>query len=160
MKAYKMKKILFLFAISALIYSGCSNSDDPVTPVDPPTGEVLMATVSFDSVSGSFSSGGLVTQVRNFGTGSLNFTDRDSTRISFTYKGFSNAADTVFYVSDTAGVKLYLLSDNSVSASTYKSVNVTVPSRKINAPFYYTIRARTTSGTPWMAIKDLKLYKK
>jgi len=154
-----MKKILFAFAALLLIYAGCKSDDTTVTPTNP-TGEVEVASVSFDSISSAFG-GGLVSQTRNFGSGAVNFTDRDSTRISFSYKGFSNANDTLLYITDTTSTRLYTLRDASAN-DTYKSVNITVPSIKKNCNFYYTMRARNSSGTgnPYLAIKDFKMYKK
>ena len=151
-----MKKILFLFSALVLICAGCKSDDTTVTPT--PT-EVEMASFSLDSISGSFGSGS-VSQTRNFGSGALNFTDRDSTRISFSYKAASNSNDTLFYITDASNTRLYTLRDASATDS-YKTVNVTVPSIKVNALFYYTMRARTAGGViPYIAIKDFKMYKR
>lgn len=154
-----MKIIFYLFLASVFIYAGCKSDDNPTTPSDP-TGEVEVTSVSFDSIYSALG-GGLITQTRNFGTGALNFTDRDSTRISFSYKGYSNAADTLLYITDTTSTRLYTLRDASVS-DTYKTINITVPSIKKNCSFYYTMRAKNTSGTgaPYLVIKDFKMYKK
>lgn len=152
-----MKKILFLFSALILMYSGCKSDDTPVTPSTPT--EVEMASFSLDSISSSFGSGS-VSQTKNFGSGALNFSDRDSTRISFSYKAASNLNDTLFYIYAESGTRLYTLRDASATDS-YKSVNVTVPSIKVNALFYYTMRARTAGGViPYIAIKDFKMYKK
>lgn len=154
----KMKKIIYLFVLLVLIYSGCK-TDDPVTN-PPATGEVEMASVSFDSLSSLFSGSGNVSRTVNFSSGALNFTDRDSTRISFQYKGSSNANDTLFYVTDASNARVYTLRD-AAATDAYKNVNITVPSVKVNAVFYYTMKARTTGGvSPYLVIKDLKLYKK
>lgn len=152
-----MKIIIYLFLVSLFVYAGCKSDDNPTTPT---TGEQEVTSVSFDSIYSALG-GGLITQTKNFGTGALNFTDRDSTRISFSYKGFSNAADTLFYITDTTSTRLYTLRDASAS-DTYKTVNITVPSIKKNCNFYYTMRAKTTSGTgaPYLVIKDFKMYKK
>ncbi|MBS1493877.1 MAG: hypothetical protein JST55_10210 [Bacteroidetes bacterium] len=154
-----MKIIIYLFLVTLFIYAGCKSDDNPTTPSNP-TGEVEVTAVSFDSIYSAFG-GGLVTQTKNFGTGALNFTDRDSTRISFSYKGLSNAADTLLYITDTTSTRLYTLRDASAS-DTYKSVNITVPSIKKNCNFYYTMRAKTNSGTgsPYLVIKDFKMFKK
>ena len=152
-----MKKILFLFSALVLICAGCKSDDTTVTPSTPT--EVEMASFSLDSISSSFGSGS-VSQTRNFGSGALNFSDRDSTRISFSYKAASNSNDTLFYITDASNARLYTLRDASATDS-YKSVNVTVPSIKLNALFYYTMKARTSGGViPYIAIKDFKMYKK
>jgi len=153
-----MKTIIYLFLVCLFTYAGCKSDDNPTNPTNPI--EVEIATVSYDTIYSTFG-GGLITQTKNFGTGPINFTDRDSTRISFSYKGYSNAADTLFYITDTTSSRLYTLRDASVS-DTYKSVNITVPSIKKNCTFYYTMRAKTTSGTgsPYLVIKDFKMYKK
>lgn len=152
-----MKKILFLFSALVLICAGCKSDDTPVTPSTPT--EVEMASFSLDSISGMFGSGS-VSQTKNFGSGALNFSDRDSTRISFSYKAASNSNDTLLYIYAESGARLYTLRDASATDS-YKAVNVTVPSIKVNALFYYTMRARTSGGViPYIAIKDFKMYKK
>ncbi|MBS1515608.1 MAG: hypothetical protein JSS63_11270 [Bacteroidetes bacterium] len=152
-----MKNILFIFAAFLLIYAGCKSDDS--NPTTPTTGEVEMASVSYDSVYSIFA-GSSVTQTRNFGSSALNFTDRDSTRLSFSYKGSSNGNDTLFYITDASNARLYTLVD-ATPTSSYRTVNVTVPSIKVNALFYYTIRARTTgSNLPYMVIKDFKMYKR
>jgi len=154
-----MKKIIFLFFLTALIYSGCKNDDTAVTP-NPPAGEVEMASVGYDSLASLFGGSGSVSQTKNFSSGALNFTDRDSTRISFSYKGSSNANDTLFYVNDASNARVYTLKDASAT-DVYKTINITVPSVKVNAVFYYTMKARTSGGiSPYLVIKDLKIYKK
>lgn len=152
-----MKKILFAFAALLLIYAGCKSDDNTITPTTPT--EVEMASVSYDSVYSIFAAGS-ISQTRNFGSGALNFTDRDSTRLSFSYKGSSNGNDTLFYITDASNTRLYTLTD-ATPTSSYRTVNVTVPSIKVNAIFYYTLRARTTgSNVPYIVLKDFKMYKK
>jgi hypothetical protein len=151
-----MKKLLFIFSVVILIYSGCKSDDNPTTPS---TGEVEMASVSFDSLSGLFGSG-TISQTRNLSSSMLNFADRDSTRITFSYKGSSNGNDTLLYINDASNTRLYTLRDAAVTDS-YRSINVTVPSVKVNAFFYYTITATSiSSAIPYITIKDLKVYKK
>lgn len=152
-----MKIFIYLFFVSVFVYAGCKSDDTTVTPITP--AETEMASFSLDSISASFA-GGTVTQTKNFGTGALNFSDRDSTRLSFSYKGASTVNDTLFYITDASNTRLYTLRDAAVN-DTYKSVNVTVPSIKVNAIFYYTMKAKTSgSVVPYLAIKDFKMYKK
>ncbi len=152
-----MKILLFFLSAFLFIYAGCKSDDTTVTPSTPT--EVEMASFTLDSISGAFASGS-ISQTKNFGLGPLNFSDRDSTRITFSYKGASTANDTLFYITDESNTRLYTLKDASVN-NTYKSVNVTVPSIKVNNVFYYTMKARTATGViPYIAIKDFKMYKK
>lgn len=153
-----MKICIYLFLVSLFLYAGCKSDDNPTTPSNP-TGEVEMASFSLDSISGVFA-GGSITQRKNFGSGALNFSDRDSTRITFSYKAASNSNDTLLFIEDASYTRLYTLKDASAT-DTYKSINVTVPSVKVNALFYYTMKAKTSSGViPYIAIKDFKMYKK
>lgn len=156
-KNHSMKIIIYLFLASAFIYAGCKSDDNPTAPT---TGEVEMfSTAISDSISGSFGSGN-VSYTRNITSSSMNFTDRDSTRIVFSYKAASNTNDTLVYINAAGDTRLYTLRDASPT-NTYKSVNVTVPSIKVNAQFYLTIKASTAGGViPYIAIKDFKMYKK
>jgi hypothetical protein len=87
-----MKNIIYLFLVSIFIYSGCKSDDNPTAPT---TGEVDMFTPAIsDSISGSFGSGNVST-TRNITSSTMNFTDRDSTRIVFNYKAASNTNDTL-----------------------------------------------------------------
>lgn len=148
--------VLFTFSALLFIYAGCKSDDNPTTPS---TGEVEMASVGFDSVSGMFA-GSSITQTRNLGSSSLNFTDRDSTRITFSYKGANSGNDTLFFISGPSSARLYTLKDATVNDS-YKTVNITVPSVKVNGLFTYTMKAQAPGGViPYMVVKDLKVYKK
>ena len=76
-----LKKFSFLFIFIFLSLIGCSGDDDPVTPNNPATGPGLREEVSIDSVGSVGSS----TRIVTVSSGTLNFTDRDSARISFYY---------------------------------------------------------------------------
>ena len=157
-----MKKLLFLVLIlSSAIITGCSDddSDNPVTP--PPTGEVLLATVSSDSVA-ALSATGLAsnTVIRGVTTSNLNFTDRDSARISFYYTGQNNLRSNSFYISYPGGT---IYSDTTlVPSNTEQYVDVTIPSPNVDAFFSYTISVLSPGAgiLAYFKFRDLKIYKK
>ncbi len=151
-----MKKVLYCIAVLFIFSAGCNCGGEVVN--NPPVNtEVEMASVAFDSI-GAATSFADISRTTSLGSTQLNFLDKDSTRISFSYKGFSTLNDTLFYITAGASARLYTLNDNTVQYNTYKTVNVTVPSIKVNDLFTYTIKAQGVD--PFITIKDLKIYKK
>lgn len=154
-----LKSLLFVLLSVFVLMTGCSNDDDPVTPNNPPTGEVLLAEVPSDSVGsiGSFFRSSSIT------SSTLNFTDRDSARISFYYSGENNSVTSpiiIYYkVNDSTNVEIY----NTPLSPTVSEqfVNVTIPSPRVNSTFYY--RIWTIAGSPgfsYFKFRELKIYKK
>lgn len=147
--------ILFLFAA----FIGCSNDDDPVTPNNPSTGQVLLAEVAFDSVGSVGSS----TRIVTVSSSTLNFTDRDSARISFFYSGQNNSVAApikIYYViNDTTNV--YIYNSNLTPGSAEQFVDVSIPSPRVNSTFYYRISTVISNpGFSYFKFRDLKIYKK
>lgn len=154
-----LKKFSLLFIFIFISFIGCSSDDDPVTPNNPATGPVLLADVSFDSVGSVGSS----TRIVTVSSSSLNFTDRDSARISFYYSGVNNSVTTpmrIYYViNDTTNV--YIYNNNLNPASTEQFVDVTIPSPRVNSTFYYRISTIISNpGFSYFKFRDLKIYKK
>ncbi|MBA3705963.1 MAG: hypothetical protein H0W84_08715 [Bacteroidetes bacterium] len=144
--------VLILLIIVSI--SGCSNND----PVTPSTGEVLLASVPGDSVG---IQSGTSSKTISIGSGLLDFTDRDSARISFYYSGDNNTFTEpfqIFFNSGPGEVFIYNGSNlNILPAEQF--ANITIPSPK-NSQFY-SYRIRTTStGFSYFKFRDLKLYKK
>lgn len=154
-----MKKFALLVSLIFLVSIGCNGPDITNLPI---TGEVNMANVAFDSVGSGGSAGGitLVSKTANLSSVALGFSDKDSVRISFSYKNSAGPNDTLFFINTspaTSTRRLYTLRDNSANLS-YKSINVTIPSLRVDDFYYYTIRAK--GDVPYMVIKDLAVYKK
>lgn len=154
-----LKNFSVLFILIFVSFIGCSGDDDPVTPNNPSTGPVLLAEVSFDSVGSVGSSTRFVT----ISSGTLNFTDRDSARITFYYSGVNNSVTTpmrIYYViNDTTNV--YIYNNNLNPASTEQFVDVTIPSPRVNSTFYYRISTIISNpGFSYFKFRDLKIYKK
>lgn len=154
-----LKSLFLVLLLSLAVITGCSSDDDnPVTP--PVTGEVLLASVTVDSV---FTSGsGLSTKSSTVSSSTLNFTDRDSARISFYYSGENNLIDTpivIYYNNGTTNIYIY---NSSTLAPTVAEqfVNVTIPSPRVNASFLYRISTRSVSGSSFFKFRDLNIYKK
>jgi hypothetical protein len=146
--------LLLTFAI----ITGCSD-DDPVTPNSPTTGEVLLAVVAGDSVGAA---SGFSSKIRNITSGTLDFTDRDSARITFYYSGQNNAfspAILIYYKNGSDSVFLY---DGNVLTPTVNEqyAEVTLSSPGVNAIFYYSIGALSSPGFSFFKFRDLKIYKK
>ncbi len=148
-----MKKFALLVSLIFIVSAGCGGPDITNIVIT----EQNMANVPFDSVGGG-SAGGvtLVSKTASLSSSSLVFSDRDSVRISFSYKNSAGLNDTLFYI-NTSDRTLYTLRDNSANLN-YKSVNVTIPSLRQDTFYYYTIRAK--ADVPYMVIKDLNVYKK
>jgi len=150
-----LKTFLYVLFSSFLIVIGCSD-DDPVTP-NSPTGEVLLATVAGDSVS---TSTGFAARTNSISSSSLNFSDRDSARISFFYSGTPTNQTTPFKILIT-GTDDSVYWNNSLNQdSTEKFIDVTIPSNHINNFLSYRISVLTNSGHCYFKFRDLKIYKK
>ncbi|MBK8549880.1 MAG: hypothetical protein IPL53_02015 [Ignavibacteria bacterium] len=155
-----LKSLLFVLLSAFALMTGCSNDDDPVTPNNPTTGEVLLAEVSSDSVG----SVGASFRTSTITSSTLNFTDRDSARISFFYTGENNSIASpllIYYkINDSTNVDIFNSTALSPTVSE-KFVNVTIPSPKVNSTFYY--RISTVAGSPgfsYFKFRELKIYKK
>jgi len=156
MNAEKFKwRVLIFFALGALTAFSCG--DDPQSPQT--TGKVLLAEVAGDSVSTNFGSS---TKSQNVSTGRLDFTDRDSAEISFTYAGNSNNSAVPLTISFTSTV-----SDSTIYSSTglilnsaEHSITVTLPSPKVKEYFFYTIKVVSGAGYGFFRFRDMKIYKK
>jgi len=153
------KKYLILFIICFIfIYSGCSN-DDNTNPVTPNTGEVLLATVSGDSVGVT---SGLSSKTFTITSSTLNFTDRDSARITFYYSGDNNNNTIpfqIYYTIDTNNIALYT-GNNLLITTAEQYLDVTLPSPRVNQTFRYTIKTSSSPGFSYFKFRDLKIYKK
>ena len=154
-----LKNFTFLFLLVIAVFNGCSNDDDPVTPNNPVTGEVQLADVSFDSVGSIGSS----TRIVTVSSSTLNFTDRDSARISFYYSGDNNSVPDhmkIYYViNDTTNV--YIYNNNLTPGTSEQFADVTIPSPRVNSTFYYRIStAISNPGFSYFKFRNLKIYKK
>lgn len=147
--------LIFLF----IVLTGCSDDDNSSNPINPATGQVLLAEVPFDSVGSIGSSTRIVTVTSS----TLNFTDRDSARISFYYSGENNSVSSpmrIFYViNDTTNV--YIYNNNLTPGTSEQFVDVTIPSPRVNSTFYYRISTVISNpGFSYFKFRDLKIYKK
>lgn len=152
-----IKYSYFFFLSVILICWGCKG-DDPVTP-PPGTGEVLLAEVSGDS-TGTL---GLSTVVRSITGQSLDFTGRDSARITFYYSGNNNQLPVpfqVYYVVDTNNVNIYS-SVNLIVTPAEQYADITIPSPAVNQFCRYQISVLASNGVfGYFKFRDLKIYKK
>lgn len=156
-----MKKILLFINICFVCYiatlSGCNCGETPTgIEIVPTPSQELVHSVAFDSVGSAGSAGGLSTVSKTTEiTNQLAF-DRDSIRITYSYKGSSTAKDTLFYIYSSSG-RLYTMIDNSATDA-YKNIDTIFGSPHLTTFFRYTIQAR--SMLPYITIKDLKVYKR
>ncbi|MBS1514469.1 MAG: hypothetical protein JSS63_05535 [Bacteroidetes bacterium] len=153
-----MKKIIALCALFCIGIIGCNQS----TTVYPPLTlvPVEMGSVALDSVYTS--APGSIIKSGSLGSGPLNFTDRDSTIISFYYHGSAgNTADYQLWIYDSTGSgisTIYLFRDLSVSPAE-KFVEAKMPSHQIQA--YYRYALKCDGATPQsFAVRNLQLFKK
>ncbi|HMS64739.1 MAG TPA: hypothetical protein PKD83_05730 [Ignavibacteria bacterium] len=120
----------------------------------------MLASVTVDSVVTP--SPGTSYKISTISSGTLNFTDRDSARISFYYTGQNNSAITpmeIYYTLDTT--KIYIFNSTTLNpAVTEQYINVTVPSPRVNSSFRYQILTTNTSGISFFKFRELKIYKK
>lgn len=152
-----MQKSFFFLLLSFVIVTGCSD-DDPVTP--PVVGEVLLAEVSGDSVGVT---SGQSSRSLSITSGSLNFTDRDSARITFYYSVENNNYATpfeIYYVTGTTNTNIYTGSNLLVSTITEQFIDFTIPSPRVNDFFQYKITTNSSPGFSFFKFRDLKIYKK
>ena len=146
-----------LTIVMLVIISGCSN-DDPVNS-NPPTGEVLLAQISGDSVGVS---NGSSTKIGSITSQSLDFTDRDNIRITFHYSGTANISTSpfsIYYTQDTTDVEIF--NGNNLNYSTTEQFkDTTFASPRVNKHLIYRINTFSISGFSYLKFRDLKIYKK
>ncbi len=153
------KLILALLLCSFVTLISCSDDDNNVTPNNPPSGEVFLATVAKDSVG--VTSGGSE-KSSTVASATLNFTDRDSARISFYYTESNNISSVpliIYFLGGQSDTILYQL-DNLVISTSEQFVNITVPSPRVDAFFKYKISTNSTPGFSYFKFRDLNIYKK
>lgn len=159
-----MKKISqfvsFLFLV--LCIASLTGCDTATTPTPTPV-EVLLAQIQGDS-TGTGGSG--VSSISSTITSStLDFTNADSMRISYSFSGTTNntspRAFCVYYLQNTNDtIFVATLPGSTVNLNT-QSVDVTTASPRVNSTFYYTIRFSTTDPSGgFIKFSDLKIYKK
>lgn len=150
-----IKHFLIIIAASLIFHSGCS--EDSVTNNNPPaTGEVLLASVASDSAGAQ---NGISTLIRSVTGQTLNFTDRDSARVSFFYSGNNNSDTIPFQIYDTNNVILYQANNLNVTPAE-QLVNITLPSPRVNNFFRYKISVVSNPGSGYFKFRELKIYKK
>jgi hypothetical protein len=146
--------VVFLFSIA---FASCDNGT-----INPPlTSEpTLMGSILADDIS--ISDSGSAMKSRALGSGQLNFTDRDTTIITFFYKGSpGNTAPYQFQVYDSTenGITaIYTFRDTGINDS-LKSHDVILPSNHDFAYYFYTLKCEGTSAQ-YFSIRNLKLFKK
>ena len=152
-----MKNYFLLIPLFAVIFFSCEN-----TTVFPPitTESVVMGSVTEDQVVSPAT--GSETKIGALGSGALNFLDRDSTIISFYYKGSTgNTAAYQLQIYDSTGsglTTIYTFRDAAVTDS-LKLVKVIMPSHRAFAHYYYKISSSGVTSQ-YFYIKNLFLYKK
>jgi len=151
--------LAFLFCLF-LIYNGCSSEDNTVTPnPDPGTGPVLLATDAGDSVGRNTGSS---TKYQSISGQTLDFTNRDSARLTFFYSGENNSAPIafqIFYIApDSSASVIYNSTDLTISP-TEQFADIILPSPKVNAYFQYRIQVISPGGFAYFKFRDLKIYK-
>ncbi len=153
-----LKSLLLILLLSFVLTVGCSNDDDNNITPPPSTGEVLLATISGDSVG---TSSGFSSNTASITSQMLNFTDRDSVRISFYYS--SGVSNTV------VPLTIYCLNKSTADSILYYNylptgqddqfIDTTFSSPKVNKFFQYQI-AVSSGGFSYFKFRDLKIYKK
>ncbi len=152
-----MRNYYLLILLFTVIFCSCKNNTvfPPIT-----TEAVTMGGINEDQVTSP--AGGYTSRSGSLGSGALNFLDRDSTIISFYYKGTAgNTAAYQLQVYDSTGnglTSIYTFKDEAANDS-LKFVRVIMPSHREFAYYYYTI----SSGGPTAQsfyVKNLTLYKK
>ncbi len=153
-----MKKYFLLLPVfAAIIFFGCKNNT-----VFPPltTEPVQMGIVSSDQITSSASSSS--ERVAPLGSGALNFLDRDSTIISFYYKGTpGNTApyQLEIYDSTSTGLTSIYTFKDAAATDSLKFIRVIMPSHQEFAHYKY----RLISAGPtdqYFYLQNLILYKK
>lgn len=146
-----------LTIVILVIISGCSNNES-VNP-NPPTGEVLLAEISGDSVGTSIGSS---TRSGSITSQSLDFTDRDNIRITFYYSGTANnssAPFSIYYTQDTLNLNIFDGKSLNISA-TEQFKDTTFASPRVKRNLLYRINAFNSFGFTYFKFRDLKIYKK
>lgn len=152
-----MKKYFLLLPAFAVIFFACGNNTvyPPIT-----TEAVQMGSVAEDQISSL--AGTSSERIGTLGSGALNFTDRDSTIISFYYKGTpGNTSPYQLQVYDSTGsgiTSIYTFKDD-FATDTLKLVRAIMPAHDEFAYYRYRL---TTSGPTDQSfyIKNLFLFKK
>jgi hypothetical protein len=151
-------KIFFvLIPVFALIFFGCKNNT-----VYPPltTESVVMGNVTEDQVSSPVS--GSATHTALLNSGALNFLDRDSTIVSFYYRGTPGNTQPYqlqIYDSTSNGLtSIYTFRDDAATDS-LKLVTAIMPSHKAFAHYFYSISCGGATPQSFY-IKNLTVYKK
>lgn len=146
-------------AVVSIVIGSCGSDSDSSNNPNPPAGKVLLATVSSDSVR---TSAGVSTKISSVSGQTLDYTDRDSVEISFSYTGSSNNSSLpmkLYYSIDTTDYVLYQPSGLMLDDAEHL-MTVTLPSPRVNQYFYYQIRVITTGGSCFFRFRDLNIYKK
>lgn len=152
-----MRNFFLLIPAFVILFYSCKNNTvfPPIT-----TEAVNMGSISEDQVSSPAL--GSASHTGPLGSGALNFLDRDSTIISFYYRGTpGNTAPYQLQVYDSTGsgkTSIYTFKDEAATDS-LKSVRVIIPSHHAFAYYYYTISCSGLTAQSFY-IKNLTLYKK
>ena len=147
---------VIMIIIMIISNSGCSSEDNTVNP--PSTGEVLLAEVSGDSVGVS---SGMSSRSLSITGNTLNFSDRDSVRLTFYYSGDNNFDPVpfkIFYNQGPTEIIIFNFSSPDITP-TEKYLDTTIVSPKVNDFFIYRITA-SSPGFSFFKFRDLKIYKK
>lgn len=148
-----MKKSISLLIFAVFIsFTGCSNDDNNTT--GPVNGEVLLATVSGDSVGVS---SGFSSRSSSITSGQLNFTDRSNARITFSYS--SGPENTALPFSIIYSDSIVLYSGNLTNNATDQFIDTTFASPNVDSFFKYKISVGSAAPS-FFKFKDLKIYKK
>ncbi|MEO8664112.1 MAG: hypothetical protein ABI462_01335 [Ignavibacteria bacterium] len=151
-----MLKLTFILVLILLTNFYSCKSDDPVTP--PETGEVLLAEVTGDSVGVQ---SGTSSRSLSITSGMLDFTDRDSARITFYYLGENNTSTIpmqIFFNVGPGESVIYSGSNLNILPSE-QFADITIASPKNNQFYLYRI-ITTSAGFSYFKFRDLKIYKK
>jgi len=119
-----------------------------------------MGSVASDEIS--ISASGSAIKTSPLGSGPLNFLDRDSTIISFYYRGTpGNTANFHLQIYDSTGnanTPIYTFRGNDIRDS-LKYVSVIIPSHRAFAHYFYTLKCEGATAQNF-AIRSLFLFKK
>lgn len=152
-----IKYLYFLLLSICLIYAGCSNNDS----TNPNTeGEVLLAQVSSDSVG---ILNGSSINIKSITGQTLDFTGRDSAKITFYYSGENNSSTVpfqIYYVTNDTVNNVIYQSDNLNITPEEQFADITFRSPGVNQYFRYKITVNSVFGFSYFKFKDLKIYKK
>lgn len=149
-----MKNLITLFIFTVFLsYTGCSD-DDNNNSTGPVSGEVLLATVSGDSVGVS---SGFSQRSSSITSGQLNFTDRSNARVTFFYS--SGPSNTAVPFSILYNDSIVMYSGTLTNNATEQFIDTTFASPNVDTFFQYKISVGSTSPS-FFKFRDLKIYKK